>query len=69
MTVEKYSYFCDILSLENGTPEVVMQIRKMLFIDYHSVYNLWLNTPGMGLNDNDDSEMGIKKYLILPTWV
>jgi len=36
----------------------------MLFSDYHDVYNLWLNTPGMGLNDNDDSEAGIEKYLL-----
>jgi len=41
-----------------------MQIRKMLFSDYLDVYNLWLNTPGMGLNDNDDSEAGIEKYLL-----
>jgi ribosomal protein S18 acetylase RimI-like enzyme len=41
-----------------------MQIRKMLFSDYNSVYNLWLNTPGMGLNTVDDSEEGIKRYLL-----
>jgi len=41
-----------------------MQIRKMLFSDYNRVYSLWLNTPGMGLNNIDDSEMGIKKYLL-----
>jgi ribosomal protein S18 acetylase RimI-like enzyme len=41
-----------------------MQVRKMLFSDYHNVYNLWLNTPGMGLNDKDDSEAGIEKYLL-----
>jgi len=40
-----------------------MQIRKMLFSDYHDVYHLWLNTPGMGLNDNDDTQAGIKRYL------
>jgi len=40
-----------------------MQIRKMLFNDYDKVYTLWLSTPGMGLNDIDDSETGIKKYL------
>jgi len=40
-----------------------MKIRKMLFSDYNRVYTLWLNTPGMGLNDIDDSETGIKKYL------
>ena len=40
-----------------------MHIRKMRFEDYGEVYNLWINTPGMGLNDNDDSEAGIQKYL------
>ena len=40
-----------------------MQIRKMIYNDYESVYSLWLNTPGMGLNTNDDSEAGIEKYL------
>ena len=41
-----------------------MKIRKMLLVDYTNVYSLWLNTPGMGLNTNDDSEMGIEKYLL-----
>ena len=41
-----------------------MKIRKMLFSDYKEVYELWLNTPGMGINTIDDSEMGIKKYLL-----
>ncbi len=38
-------------------------IRKMTIEDYDGVYNLWINTPGMGLNDIDDSREGIKKYL------
>ena len=41
-----------------------MKIRKMLFSDYDSVYNLWLNMPGMGLNTTDDSKEGIEKYLL-----
>ena len=41
-----------------------MQIRKMRVEDYRDVYDLWLNTPGMGLNDADDSETGIQKYLL-----
>jgi len=41
-----------------------MQVRKMLYSDYDSIYSLWLNTPGMGLNNVDDSEAGIKKYLL-----
>ncbi|MDD4113596.1 MAG: GNAT family N-acetyltransferase [Herbinix sp.] len=40
-----------------------MFIRKMTIADYTCVYDLWLNTPGMGLNDLDDSRQGIDKYL------
>ena len=38
-------------------------IRKMTIADYTCVYDLWLNTPGMGLNYLDDSRQGIDKYL------
>ena len=38
-------------------------IRKMTMDDYEEVYNLWVSTPGMGLNDIDDSRAGIEKYL------
>ena len=41
-----------------------MKIRTMLLSDYDKVYKLWLDTPGMGLNTTDDSETGIKKYLL-----
>lgn len=40
-----------------------MNIRKMCLGDYEDVYNLWINTPGMGLNTTDDSKEGIEKYL------
>lgn len=40
-----------------------MDIRKMQIDDYEEVYNLWINTKGMGLNDIDDSKEGIDKYL------
>ena len=40
-----------------------MTIRKMIINDYDGVYQLWLNTPGMGLNTTDDSRDGISKYL------
>lgn len=40
-----------------------MIIDKFTITDYKEVYNLWINTPGMGLNNIDDSEEGIKKYL------
>ncbi|NLT01206.1 MAG: GNAT family N-acetyltransferase [Acholeplasmataceae bacterium] len=35
----------------------------MTITDYDYVYDLWLNTPGMGLNNIDDSRQGIEKYL------
>lgn len=31
--------------------------------DYDGVYDLWLNTPGMGINSTDDSREGIEKYI------
>lgn len=40
-----------------------MKIRTMTIGDYEQVYDLWLNTPGMGLNDINDSKEGIAKYL------
>ena len=40
-----------------------MIIRNMTITDYDYVYDLWLNTPGMGLNNIDDSRQGIEKFL------
>lgn len=40
-----------------------MQIQKMTIDDYDDVYCLWVNTPGIGLNNLDDSKEGIDKYL------
>ena len=40
-----------------------MQIQKMVIDDYDDVYDLWLSTPGVGLNNLDDSRDGIDKYL------
>lgn len=40
-----------------------MEIRKLSIDDYEEIYNLWMSTPGMGLNDIDDSRKGIEKYL------
>lgn len=41
-----------------------MKIRIMTIEDYDGVYQLWINTPGMGLNTTDDSRDGIHKYLL-----
>ena len=40
-----------------------MNIRKMVIDDYKQVYDLWINTPNMGLNNVDDSKDGISKFL------
>lgn len=39
-------------------------IRIMKIEDYEKVYDLWIHTPGMGLNTTDDSKEGIAKYLL-----
>ena len=38
-------------------------IRKMKIEDYAAVYELWLSCKGMGLNDVDDSQEGIARFL------
>lgn len=38
-------------------------IRIMRVEDYDGVNDLWIHTPGMGLNDIDDSRTGIAAYL------
>lgn len=40
-----------------------MTIRSMTINDYKSVYALWLSCKGMGLNNLDDSEGGIERFL------
>lgn len=40
-----------------------MNVRNMTLEDYDAVYALWLATPGMGLNDVDDTRTGIGKFL------
>lgn len=40
-----------------------MEIRKLTINDYEEIYELWMSTLGMGLNDIDDSKSGIDKYL------
>lgn len=40
-----------------------MVIRKMTCDDYEEVYQLWMSCAGMGLNNLDDSQAGIEKFL------
>lgn len=40
-----------------------MTIRLMTAADYAQVHALWLRCTGMGLNDVDDAEAGIVRYL------
>ncbi|MDO4793418.1 MAG: GNAT family N-acetyltransferase [Filifactor alocis] len=38
-------------------------IRKMKIEDYGDLYDLWLSCTGMGLNNLDDSEEGIARFI------
>ncbi|MDR2752055.1 MAG: GNAT family N-acetyltransferase [Clostridiales bacterium] len=40
-----------------------VDIRQMAPEDYAQVYNLWISTPGMGLNNVDDSPEGISRLI------
>lgn len=40
-----------------------MQIRNMQIADYDAVFSLWKSCSGMGLNNLDDSRMGIEQFL------
>lgn len=44
-------------------PGRAITYRVMETGDYDKIYDLWINTPGMGLNTTDDSREGIAKYL------
>lgn len=41
----------------------MVHIRIMTIEDYEGTYDLWIHTPGMGLNSTDDSREGIEQYL------
>ena len=40
-----------------------MNIRIMNISDYNAVYQLWMSCVGMGLNNLDDSQEGIERFL------
>lgn len=40
-----------------------IEYKVMTAIDYDGVYELWTNTPGMGINTTDDSREGVEKYI------
>ena len=40
-----------------------VNIRLMSIADYEDIYDLWLRTPGMGLNTTDDSREGMARSL------
>ena len=40
-----------------------MHIRKMRIEDYDEVYRLWITSHGIGLNNFDDSKIGIDTFL------
>lgn len=40
-----------------------MKIRTLLITDYEKIYDLWTSCKGIGLNNIDDSKVGIKLFL------
>lgn len=36
-----------------------IEYKVMTESDYDGVYELWMNTPGMGINSTDDGREGI----------
>ena len=40
-----------------------MHIRQMTLDDYNPMFDLWTRTPGMGLNDYDDTRERVGVYL------
>lgn len=42
----------------------MIEIRSMVIKDYDGVYEMWINTSGMGLNTTDDSKEGIDRKLV-----
>ncbi len=43
--------------------QAILGIRPMTIADYDQLHALWLATPGMGLNDLDDSREGIARFI------
>ena len=41
----------------------MINIRIMTVEDYDGIYDLWINTKGMGLNSLDDTKDGIARFL------
>lgn len=41
----------------------MINIRIMTIEDYDGIYDLWINTKGMGLNSLDDTKDGIARFL------
>lgn len=41
-----------------------VEIRLLKTSDYSAIFDLWKNTSGMGLRSIDDSEEGIKRFLL-----
>ena len=41
----------------------MINIRIMTIEDHDGIYDLWINTKGMGLNSSDDTKDGIARFL------
>ena len=53
----------ELTTLITQVKHAIYGIRPMTLTDYDQLRALWLSTPGMGLNDLDDSREGIARFL------
>lgn len=56
-------YTLDAQVVKRAKVNVIINIRVLTIEDYKEIYDIWINTPGMGLNSIDDSRDGIEKYI------
>lgn len=53
----------ELTTLITQVKHAIYGIRPMTIADYDQLHALWLSTPGMGLNDLDDSREGIARFI------
>ena len=53
----------EVLTLKSRREYMKERTRLMTIDDYAGVYQLWLDTTGVGLNNLDDSMEGIERYI------
>lgn len=52
-----------LAALTHRVKQRLLGVRPMEADDYEKLHALWLSTPGMGLNNLDDSQEGVTRFL------